>query len=349
MIGCRLILAILILSVSSCKQNFKQHHWKLQSQASKTSVDYKELVKMANNIKVMSQNRLVIDVYPNGELIGGAGIFNSVKRGEIQMGNGWPNWWSSQHPAWALMNAGPFDFMNLDSSMMFFLAGEGTNIANELSSKKGVIWRPAWWPGMEFGLLSKTPVSGLKDLKDKKIRIGPGLPSEVLAKASGAYSIPLVPSEIRKALESDELDAVEWTTASGVLDLGLSDIAPHAIIPAVWQPSVLSDFLISKQAYDGLSPDLQLILETAIKSYTLTTTMKAKLQDIHSLEQLKQDGVKISKWSKDDIGKWKVATDQVMNEYASKDEFFKRVIEKKKEFKKRYRSYYKFFGAYDKD
>ena len=195
---------------------------------------------------------LVITLHPGGEITGGPDIFNAVKTGRVQMGSGWPNCGRASILPGRVMNAGPFDFMNLDASMLFFLAGDGTRLANELANPHGILWRAAWWPGMEFGLLSKRPISGISDMEKMKVRIGPGLPSEVLAATTGAYAIPLVPNEIRGALESDALDAVEWTTASGAWELGLNDVATHAIVPAIWQPSVLADFLINKVAYDAL-------------------------------------------------------------------------------------------------
>ncbi len=200
---------------------------------------------------------------------------------------------------------------------------------------------------MEFGLTSKEPISGLDDLKGKKVRIGPGLPSEVLAEAAGSLSIPLVPEEIRPSLKNGNIDAVEWTTASGVLDLGLHDLSPYGIVPAIWQPSVLADFLINKEAYEKLSPDLQAILETAMKSYTLTTTLKAKTKDIQSLARFEEKGMTLRKWSDEDIARWKVASDKVNEQYKNRDDFSKRLIEQKQDFKKKYDAYYELFGPYD--
>jgi len=323
------------------------HSWKLQSHASQDSLDYQELVKMADNIRLMSNGRLDITPYPAGEIIDGPNIFNSVSDRTIEMGNGWPNWWSGQHPAWAVMNAGPFDFMNLDASMMFFLAGEGTALANELSGPSNIIWRPAWWPGMEFGLLSKEPIRGLRDLHEKRVRIGPGLPSEVLAEASGAYTIPLVPNEIRPALEANNLDAVEWTTTSGAWNLGLQDVSNYAIVPAIWQPSVLADFLINKTAFEELPKDLQAILETAIKSYTLTTTLKAKNEDIEALQRFQNSNTVFSHWSEEDLSQFRQASDRILARYKEQDEFSRQLIEKKQAFKARYNKYYEVFGSYE--
>lgn len=240
------ISSITLLFMQGCEKEQKIITWDIQSQATASSTDYKELVKMTNNIKTMSAGQFIITPHPGGEITGGPDIFNAAKSGRVEMGSGWPNWWSGQHPAWSVLNAGPFDFMNIDASLMYFIAGEGTKLANELANPEGVIWRAAWWPGMEFGLLSKKPISGIADLKEMKVRIGPGLPSEVLAAATGAYAIPLVPNEIKTSLESNSLDAVEWTTVSGAWNLGLNDIATHAIVPAIWQPSVLADFIINQ-------------------------------------------------------------------------------------------------------
>lgn len=341
-------LALVFLTACSEEKNPQNHLWTLQSQATETSIDFKELKDFTDNIRTMSGGRLIITPYSAGLITGGPDIYSAVKEGRVEMGNGWPNWWSGENPAWALMNAGPFDFMNLDSSMMFFLAGDGTKLANDLSLPDGIIWRPAWWPGMEFGLLSKTEIKGLADLNLKKVRIGPGLPSEVLAAATGAYTIPTVPEEIRPALEKGDIDAVEWTTAGGAWNLGLNDIIKHAIVPAIWQPSVLADFLINKQAYEALPSDLQAILETAIKSYTLTTTMKAKVEDFEALSLFIKSGVKINKWTDQDLEHWKVTSDKVLLKYGSHDPLSKKIIDKKREFKKVYRDYYQWFGPYDK-
>jgi len=343
-----LVLAIFLFAAGCAEQEQQtRHEWQLQSQAIASSIDYLELEKFAQNVAVMSNGRLVITPHPAGQLAHGPDIFNAVSENKVQMGNGWPNWWSAQHPSWAVMNAGPFDFMNLDASMMFFLAKNGTELANELSLPKGVIWRPAWWAGMEFGLTSKEPITGLDDLKGKKVRIGPGLPSEVLAEAAGSLSIPLVPEEIRPSLQNGSLDAVEWTTAAGVLDLGLHDLSPYGIVPAIWQPSVLADFLINKQAYDALSPELKAILETAIRSYTLTTTLKAKTKDIESLEKFKEKGMVLRKWNDNDIQRWREASDKVTAQYKQRDEFSQRLIEQKQQFKKGYDRYYELFGPYE--
>jgi len=335
-----------LLSLVAC-QKTETYNWKLQSQATQTSFDYLELVKMTENIRIMSQGRLDITPYYGGQIAGGADIYSAVKERRVEMGSGWPNWWSGNHPAWAVMNAGPYEFMNIDASLMYFLAGEGTELANELSRPDGIIWQPAWWPGMEFGLLSREPIASLADLTGKRVRMGPGLPSEVLASASGAAAIPLVPSEIKPALESGDLDAVEWTTTAGAWDLGLGDLARHAIIPAVWQPAVLADFLINEAAFAELPDDLQAILMTAMRSYTLTTTAIGKTKDFEALQKFIDSDTQMARWSAEDLAVWKTKSEAIYQIYSERDDFSKRLIESKERFKQRYNTYYELFGPYD--
>ena len=341
-----MMISCLCSLLVGCQQDPKIE-WHLQSYAAPTSVEFQELERMATNIRLMSRERLVIHPHPGGEITGGADIYTAVKERRVDMGNGWPNWWSRNHPGWAVMNAGPYEFMNIDASLLFFMSGKGSELANELANPDGVLWRPAWWAGMEFGLLSREKISGLADLKGKVVRIGPGLPSEVLVQASGAAAIPLVPAEIRPALESGDIDAVEWTTTAGAWDLGMADIAQHAIVPAIWQPAVLSDFLINQQAFDELPADLQILLMTALESYTLTTTAKAKSQDISAYQRFIQQGTQFSTWSQQDLDTWKASSEKVYSRYRLKGDFTRRLIDAKTQFKQEYDRYYEVFGAYD--
>ncbi|MDQ8203278.1 TRAP transporter substrate-binding protein DctP [Pelagicoccus sp. SDUM812003] len=343
------LAALALLAMTACGPTGQPEtvSWRLQTHSYRGSVDFAALQTFAENVARMSEGRFTISIHEGGELANGPDIFRAVSDGRIEMGNGWPNWWSGQHPAWAVMNAGPFDFMNLDASMMFFFEGKGTELANELSLPLGVIWRPAWWSGMEFGLLSKTPIYGLDDLEGKRMRFGPGLPSEVMAEASGAYTIPLVPQEILPALRDGSIEMVEWANPSGVLDLGIHEECRYALIPAIWQPSVLSDFLINEEAYGRLSPDLQQILESAMRDFSLKATLESKLSDFAAIESMKEMGMELNVWSDSDIQRWRRANDTIVERYRREDEFSKRLIDAKQAFKARYDSYYEFYQAYE--
>ncbi|GAA3928027.1 TRAP transporter substrate-binding protein DctP [Litoribacillus peritrichatus] len=321
--------------------------WKVQSQAPEQTPDYQTLITFTEKVKVMSQGRLIITPYPEGVITKGAAIYRGVKDGTTEMALGWPNWWLKENTGWAAIQSGPYDFMNIDASMLYFFEGEGMELANKLSQPEGIIWRPAWWAGMEFGILSNTKIEGLKDLHGKKIRIGPGIPADTLIEASGAFATPVTPEEIIPLAGSGLLDGVEWTVPGATLKMGFAKAYPYLIAPAVWQPSVLADFLINKTAYDALPPDLQAILESAMKDYTLTTTLKSKNIDISAFRNFVQEGHDISTWSKEDLNAWKLASDKIYKRYRDESEAFNEIYESKMRYKAHYDDYYTTFGAYD--
>ncbi|GLQ29601.1 TRAP transporter substrate-binding protein DctP [Litoribrevibacter albus] len=325
----------------------KTFTWKIQSQAPEQNPDYQTLVEFTEKVKVMSQGRLIITPYSEAMITKGAELFSGVKEGITEMALGWPNWWLNQNIGWAAIQSGPYDFMNIDASMLYFYEGEGTKLANELSMSQGIIWRPAWWAGMELGILSRTKIEGLKDLKDKKIRIGPGIPADTLIEASGAFATPVTPEEIIPLANSGLLDGVEWTVPGATLSMGFAKSYPYLIAPAVWQPSVLADFLINKEAYNALPPDLQAILESAMKDYTLTTTLKSKNIDISAYRNFIEDGHDVATWSKEDLEVWKLTSDKVYKRYRDESDAFNTIYESKMRYKSNYDEYYKTFGAYD--
>ena len=333
-----------------------QTTWYLQSQAPAINPDFKAVQEFAKNIEVMTNGRLVIKTIAGdsqNRLSKGAGIYSAVKYNKVQMAVGWPNWWHTVNPAWNALQSGPYGFMNLDASMMWFFVGKGTEFANELSSNDGIIWRPAWWAGMELGLITQRNIRSLKDLSKKVVRIGPGIPNETLIRAAPGIQTVTIPSaDIQKAFDSGRIHGIEWTVPSATIKMGFhrleKDKANHIIVPAVWQPSVLGDFLINMEAFNKLTPDIQAILETAMKAFALTTTLRGKVEDMEAMEQFQQEGVTISQWSDEDLAQWKKQAEVVYSKHQNQSEQFKRFFKDKIEFKRKYTEYYKTHGSYEK-
>lgn len=330
--------------------------WILQSQAPSANPDYQAVEDFAANIKKMTNGRLVITPIAGDSpkrKSKGAGIYSAIKHNRVQMAVGWPNWWHESNSAWNALQSGPYGFMNIDASMMWYFVGNGTKYANELANKDGILWRPAWWAGMELGFITQRGITGLKDLKGKVVRIGPGIPNQTLKKAApGVKTVTIPSSDIRHAFESGRIHGIEWTVPSATIKMGFHHSkkikANHIIAPAVWQPSVLGDFLINQQAFNDLEPDIQAILETAMKAFALTTTLKGKVLDMEALEQFKREGVHISQWSTGDLKIWKSQADKVYQEHKNKSPQFSRFFEDKMQFKQKYDAYYKTHGSYEK-
>lgn len=324
----------------------KFFHWRLQSQSSKSGFEFQALQQMAEKIAIMTDGKLSITVYQKNLLAQREDIFQKVKKGSIEIGMGSPSWWKNVDLGWAAIQSGPFGFMNLDASMMFFLEGKGTSLANQLSQQHGIIWRPAVWSGMEFGLLTTFPAQYLSDLKGRTFVMEEGLGAELLRTVAGVKTVQIPPTEIHGAIRDGKVHGVEWGTADETFYMKFHRLCDYAIAPAIWQPSVLSDFLIAQKAYNQLPYPYQVALETALKEFSLTMTMRKKRKDFIAMESFLDFGTRISVWSADDVRTWKRASDQLYEKYSEKSYSFRRILDFKKKFKKQYNQYYQIHGAY---
>ena len=349
--GCFAIIGMVIGSFFCLAQpaNAKQkvYRWKLQAAAPSVNPDYQALKRFVEKVKIASNGRLIIRPYSAGAITKGAGMFDGVADGVTEMAMGWTTWYHGKVPGLALVTGGPFHFMNIDAAMMYYFEGEGGKIVNKWTKPFGVMWRPSWFAGMEFGILANFPVNGLDDLKGKKIRMGPGLPADVLIEAAGCYAEPTVPQEIYESLQRGVLDGVEWTTPSGSWPMKFHEVTSHIIAPAVWQPDVMGDFLINEKAYNKLPQDLQQILELAMRDFTLDATLSAKIKDMEALEKFKESGLTVNKWSEKDMSRWKEAAAKVYERYCAKYPTFKELYESSMKFKEKYYNYYDNFKAYE--
>jgi TRAP-type mannitol/chloroaromatic compound transport system substrate-binding protein len=277
-----------------------------------------------------------IKTYPTGEIVGGPAVWDAVKNNVVQMGTGTPNWWGGRDVAWLAVATGPFVLPGMTRPAAWFYEGGGMKIADELSQKHGMLFRPANWMGSEAGIIATFPLKSLADLKGKTIRMGPGIPTEVIMEAAGCNAVALAGAETYESLQRKVIDGVEWATLDALVSAKFYEVCSHMIGPAVWQPGTMEHFLINKKAYDKLPDDLKQILELAIRVSSDKSTYVAYLDGVNAYYYLKEKGIIINKFSDEDIRKFKAASEKVFSKYMAKSADFKRIYEAKKAFEKKW-------------
>jgi len=333
-----LVMAAVFLLVGQTAFAKKVYRWKMPTAYTSVMPDFKELERMAKNLKIMSDGRLIIKPYPSGALIPGKDIYDAVRTGTVEMGCGWPNWWIGKNPAWNLLNDQPFGFRRKDAFLMWYWHGEGSKIANELTNPDNIKWVPGLFTGVQTGAFCRIPIRTLADAKGKKFRIGPGLHMEVL-KMNGIHPVSMAAEETFGALERGVVDMAEWLTPGTDYPLKFHEVAPYILAPAWWQPSGLSDFLINMKKYNALPKDLQAMLITALRDSSHYGAFKLKDLDRIYMEKFVEEGCKIFKWQEDDLAKLEKDTLKVKNKYADKYPMFKRIWNSQKDYRKKYYQY----------
>ena len=117
-----------------------------------------------------------------------------------------------------------------------------------------------------YALISKEPVNSLDDLREMKVRCGPGA-----AKVLAGLDIPTVylsPGEMYLGLTTGTIDAVLWGGAVEYEQMGFFEVAPYYCTSALNVP--LADcLLINLDVWSGLSDDLKAGIELSTSQASL--------------------------------------------------------------------------------
>lgn len=216
--------------------------------------------RLAQRLEELSGGRLSVEVFAAGELVPAFEVLDAVSRGAIQLGHSAPIYWRGKIPAAQLFGSVPFG-MTPDVFNAWLFHGGGLELWREAYAPLNVIPFPAGNTGPQMGGWFNREINSLADLKGLKMRI-PGLGGEVMQRA-GALPVTLPGAEIFTALQTGAIDATEWVGPYNDMAFGLHQAARYYYYPGWQEPSGLLELLVSKAAFETLSPTLQTIVETA--------------------------------------------------------------------------------------
>lgn len=334
------MLIVLTGGVARAADEQTVHTWKCPTVLTSVMPDFKTLEEAFENIKKMSNGRLVIRAYPSGALMAGSAVYDGVKGGTVQMGLSYPNFQFGKNKVWGILNDEPFGFRKPESFLQWLYFGGGIEYANKLANADGIMWRPGSSTGVQTGAFCPDPIRSLEEAKGKSLRIGSGTHMEALKKV-GINPTNLATEEIYGALDRKVVDMCEWTTPAIDWFLNFQEVAPHVIGPAWWQPTGVADFLINQKQFDKLPPDLQAILLTGLRDFSMYGSFKMQHLDAIYLKKFEEAGVKFYKWPEEDLKLLHSYTEETLQGLAAESPLFKEILESRRTYKKQYDDYEK--------
>ena len=248
---------------------------------------------MAKKIKIMSNGRLDIKVYGAGEIVPALEVFEAVSQGTVQMGHGAAYYWKGKVPIAQFFTTLPFGLTAQEMNGWLFHGG-GMELWRELYAKYNLVPVAGGNTGVQMAGWFNKEINSLDDLKGMKMRI-PGLGGEVFSRAGGT-AVNLTGGEIFTSMQTGVIDATEWVGPYNDLAFGLHQVAKYYYYPGWQEPGPNLELIINKEAWDGLPPDLQAIVENAslvvsadlLAEYTARNNAALReLVDIHGV-QLRQ-------------------------------------------------------------
>ncbi len=183
----------------------------------------------------------------------------------------------------------------------------------------------------------KKPVKTLEDFKGLKIRTV-GEYGEVLTKL-GASAVSLPAGELYTALERGVLDAADMSFPAVDRGIGLHEVCKYMLFPGVHQTSGPLETLVNKDKWDSLPSDLKAIVKAALSEVAVLGLTSWAKADLEAMKFFEEKGVQTIKLEPQEINKLQVLFNQVLDERASEDSFYKKVLDSKRKFHEEWKKY----------
>ena len=211
----------------------------------------------AQLVEEMTDGRLKIKVYGNGELIPALEVFDAVSRGTVEMGHGAAYYWIGKLPAAQFFTTLPFG-LNAQERNAWLYFGGGIELWEKAYEPFNLIPMAGGNTGVQMGGWFNKEINSLEDLKGIRIRM-PGLAGEVFSRAGGE-AVLMPGSEIFTNLQTGVIDAAEWIGPYNDLTFGFHQVAKYYYYPGWQEPGAMTEFIFNKEAFDELPDDIKAIL-----------------------------------------------------------------------------------------
>ena len=293
---------------------------------------------LAKLVEEMSDGRLQIKVYGNGELVPALEVFDTVSRGSVEMGHGAAYYWIGKVPAAQFFTAIPFG-LNAQEMNAWLHYGGGQELWEELYEPFNLIPMAGGNTGVQMAGWFNKEINSLEDLKGIRMRI-PGMAGKVFTRAGGE-SVLMPGSEIFTNLQTGVIDAAEWIGPYNDLTFGFHQAAKYYYYPGWHEPGPTLETIINKEAYDSLPKDLQAILKTASRAINQDMLDEYTSRNNQALISLVNDhNVELRKLPKDVLAEFKRITEELLVEMTQEDESSKKIYESLFNFKKNVSQYH---------
>ena len=283
-------------------------------------------------VKKMSNGRLDIRIDSANKHKSAFGIFDFVKSGQYQMGHSGSYYWKGKDFNTLFFTTIPFGMTAMEQYAWFYHGG-GMELMAETYKPHGILSFPGGNTGVQMGGWFRKEINSVEDLEGLKMRI-PGFAGEVLAKL-GAKPTNIPPGELYTSLERNTIDALEWVGPSLDLRMGFHKIAPYYYTG--WhEPASELQFMINEKAYASLPADLQEIVRVAMRMSAYDMYTQSTHESAINLANMQKEfpDVEIRNFPAEVLLALRKANDDLLDEFAAKDESTARILNSIRSYQK---------------
>jgi len=327
----------LIPGVASSQAPPQVIKFRLQMATPPSGLTFEMTKRLAVQLDKMSGGRLKMEVVPDGTVVQAFEELDAVHKGVLEAANCATHFWAGKHPAALLFSSPIGGGVGLDqlSHIAWLYEGGGNELYNEFYRdilKANVVAFQYQAIGPDSLGWFRKPIASTADFRKVKYRSPPGIIAEIF-KEMGIPTVSMPPSEILTAGERGVIDGAEMVGPAEDMMMGFHTVWKHLYPQGLCQATDLTEMLINKDFWNKLSPDLQEIIRVgAMASFTDTWNLTI-YRNSQALKTLKEKhGVQVHETPKDYYPEFVKATNKVLNKYADKDPFFKKVLDSQRKF-----------------
>jgi TRAP-type mannitol/chloroaromatic compound transport system substrate-binding protein len=268
-----------------------EHNWKMAASWGGGPLMEIGAKAFATKVKMLTDGRVEIKVFPSGQLSKGLEVRSAVAKGVAEAGHTWMGYdWGKDKTT--VLFGGYAGAMDTEKMLHWLYKGGGLELQRQFNDEKfNVVSMPMFTRTAEAFLHSRKPVRTLADLKGLKFRTA-GAWLEI-SKGLGAAPVTMPGGEVYTSLERGAIDATEWGTLYENQSVGFHKIAKYVIIPGIHQPTAPFELVINKKAFAKLSARDKSLVEMAAKLVTLESWMTVGHEDAKALGFYRAQGNEI--------------------------------------------------------
>jgi TRAP-type mannitol/chloroaromatic compound transport system substrate-binding protein len=309
--------------------------WKMQSTfASNLPHIGTSGMRFTKNLERMSSGKLEVKFYEPGALIPPLECFDAVSKGSIESCWTTPGYHTGKYPALAFFTTVPFG-PPIGEFLGWKWFGGGNQLRDEIYAKHGLVAIDSFAIAPETSGWFRTEVKSVAELKGMKMRFF-GLGAQVMQKL-GVSTQLLAAADIYPALERGVIDATEFSMPTMDTRLGFHQIAKFNYFPGWHQQVSVSEFLMNKAAWDKLPDPFKAMIEIGLGESTMHTYVESDHSQFAAMAEYQaKQGVKVKRWSDEDLAAFEKAWMEVLAEESAKDALFKKVADHYLDYRKKF-------------
>ncbi len=242
----------------------------------------------AKRMKVASDGRLDIEVYPAGAIVATFDTLDAVSTGVLDGMNQFPAYWPGKEPTFIYLTSYAY---GLDEPYMWDVWYDemgGNEIAEEAWAKFNIKFVGMTQEGPNFAHCTK-PLYKYEDWDGLKCRYPGGMIEEIYVKA-GASVICLPGGEIYTGLATGVIDLGEFIGHAMNKELGLHEVGKYIIGPGkMHQPCDLRSFVFNMDTWNKLPADLHQMLTIGVKDFSWEIHSATHIADIAALKWMVEE------------------------------------------------------------